>query len=78
MDKEYRIGAGAIIVQEERILLVRHSATVHGHTVLVGPGGHVENDESIIQAAVREVKEETGLDVNPYKILFIEDPIRIS
>ncbi len=39
------------------------------------PGGRVENNESLIQATAREVKEETGLDVDPYKILFIEDLI---
>lgn len=27
------------------------------------PGGHIELDEDPIQAAIREVKEETGLDV---------------
>ena len=75
MDRELRIGAGAIIVQGGRILLVRHGAALHGRSFLVGPGGRVENDESIIQAVTREVKEETGLDVNPYKILFIEDLI---
>ena len=27
------------------------------------PGGHIEDDESIVDSAIREVKEETGLDV---------------
>ncbi|SCZ11753.1 8-oxo-dGTP diphosphatase [Alkaliphilus peptidifermentans] len=31
------------------------------------PGGHVENGESIIESTIREVKEETGLDVKDLK-----------
>ncbi|MFC2014897.1 NUDIX domain-containing protein [Chloroflexota bacterium] len=73
MDRKLRISAGAIIIQDERILLVKHGAARHGRDFLVGPGGGVENEESIVQAVTREVKEETGLDVSPDKILFIED-----
>ena len=75
MDRELRISAGAIVIQDERILLVRHGAARHGRDFLVGPGGGVENDESVSQAAVREVKEETGLDVTPDKLLLIEDMV---
>ena len=31
------------------------------------------DDESITRALKREVKEETGLMVNPFKLLFVED-----
>lgn len=41
------------------------------------PGGHVEKDESIYEAVVREVKEETGMLVVPMRIIKIySDPKR--
>ena len=43
----------------------------------VGVGGHVEKDETIDEAAIREIKEETGLDVHSLscsgEVLFIND-----
>jgi 8-oxo-dGTP diphosphatase len=35
------------------------------------PGGRVEEGEDLIQALIREVKEETGLDVEVGKLVFI-------
>lgn len=72
---EYRISAGAIVIRRGRILLVRHGAAYHGKDFLVAPGGGVEGGESIYDAAIRETKEETGLDVRPLKILFVDDMI---
>ena len=31
---------------------------------LTFPGGHIEREESLIDSAIREVKEETGLDID--------------
>jgi len=52
--------ASVFIVHGGKVLL-------HMHTKLgkwLQPGGHIELDEDPNQAAIREVKEETGLDVS--------------
>ena len=72
MDREHRISTGAIIIQEGQVLLVRYDGA-DGRSYLVGPGGGVLGHEGIHQAVIREVREETGLEVNPQKVLFVED-----
>lgn len=53
-----------LIHDEERYLLQdRVSEDWKGYTL---PGGHVEQGESIVEAVIREMKEETGLTIrNP-------------
>jgi 8-oxo-dGTP pyrophosphatase MutT (NUDIX family) len=52
--------ANVVVVNDDgRILLIRR--TDNGNIAL--PGGGMDLGESITQAAVREVKEETGLDI---------------
>lgn len=66
MTREYpdapRVGVGAIVIHEGRVLLVRR-----GRAPALGlwsvPGGLVELGETTVDAARREVEEETGLDV---------------
>jgi len=72
MEREHRISAGAILIQEDKILLVRYMDN-YGKSFLVGPGGGVLNNEGMNQAIIREVREETGLEVSPYRLLFVED-----
>lgn len=48
---------GCIIIDQNKILLVKHNA---GHWDF--PKGHVENNETEEQTALREVKEETNID----------------
>jgi 8-oxo-dGTP diphosphatase len=58
-----RVGAAAIITDGEgRVLLVRHT---YGRKNWDLPGGGVEQGESPMDAAVREVQEESGLSVAP-------------
>ncbi|WP_203246721.1 NUDIX hydrolase [Sporosarcina beigongshangi] len=47
--------------QEENVLLVKNKGPEASYYTL--PGGAVEKGETLEEAAIREVKEETGLDV---------------
>jgi 8-oxo-dGTP diphosphatase len=72
LERKFRVSAGAIIIRNDEILLVR-TLNSEGKDFLVALGGGVESDEGINQACIREVREETGIEVRPDKILFIED-----
>jgi 8-oxo-dGTP pyrophosphatase MutT (NUDIX family) len=50
-----------VVVRDGRLLCVEERAT--GRLVLNQPAGHLEPDESLLEAAVRETREETGWDV---------------
>jgi 8-oxo-dGTP diphosphatase len=55
--------AAAILVHEDRVLLVRRSITERFLPGVWGvPCGKVEPGEKLDEAAVRELREETGLD----------------
>lgn len=61
-DAYRRLAADGVVVRDGRILLLERNHPPHeGDWVL--PGGFVERDETAAEAAVREVREETGLDV---------------
>lgn len=57
-----QVGVGVVVIDEGRMLLVQR-----GRGILVGswaiPGGKVRYGERLTDAAVREVWEETGLEV---------------
>src|SRR4030042_6558153 len=72
MERVHRIAAGAIIIKDNRILLVRYG-DISGKSYLVAPGGSVNSEEGLSQAVVREVKEETGIEIAPNKLLCVED-----
>ena len=61
----------AAILKDDKILMVCHQTP--SRTYWTFPGGGVNDDELFDQAAVREVKEETGLDVKVNRLLFEED-----
>jgi ADP-ribose pyrophosphatase YjhB (NUDIX family) len=68
------VGVGAVVVHENRVLLVqRGSEPLKGHWTL--PGGMLEVGETLAAGVAREVKEETGLEVETEELVEILDRI---
>jgi ADP-ribose pyrophosphatase YjhB (NUDIX family) len=68
------VGVGAVVVKEGRVLLVRRGTEpMKGHWSL--PGGLVELGEPLLAGVVREVREETGLTVEPVELIELLDRI---
>ena len=69
-----QVGVGGVVIHRGRVLLV-----LRGHEPLKGqwsiPGGLVEVGERLEKAVSRELKEETGLVVEPVKIIKVFDRI---
>lgn len=65
----WRLTVAAIIEREGRFLFVEEPDKVTGLPVLNQPAGHVEPGESVFDAVVREVREETGLAFTPEAIV---------
>jgi len=72
-DGMIRVRVAVILKRGEEILLVKHSKGGRQYWVL--PGGAVEYGESLAEAAVREVKEETNLSIKIEELVFVSDGI---
>jgi ADP-ribose pyrophosphatase YjhB (NUDIX family) len=68
-----RLRVAAVLVRDGAVLLVRHVKGERTYWLL--PGGGVDYGESLGEAVLREVKEETGLDVRLGRLILVNDSI---
>jgi len=74
----YEKSCGCIVLNEGKVLLVKH---LKGHWGF--PKGHMEKGETEIETAIREVKEETNIDVKinrnfKYEEQYITDELKLK
>jgi len=68
--KTWDVGVSAVVVRDKRVLFVRSTyGDRHGMWTL--PGGYAQPDETLDQAALRELREEAGLNGQPCGIVSV-------
>ena len=69
------VGIGAVVFRGEEVLLVRSSkGSRRGQWSIPGGAQHV--GETIFEAAIREIREEAGIEIAPVDIITAVDSIR--
>lgn len=68
----YNLGVGGAVVKDDKLLLVRR-ASRRGRGNWQIPGGFVEQDETMEQAVVREVQEESGVTAEVVGVLGVRN-----
>lgn len=65
---------GAIVFRDDKVLLVKRTNNP-GKGLWAIPGGRVKLGETLKEAAMREVKEETGVIISPKDPIYVFDLI---
>lgn len=68
------VGVGIVVWQDDEILLVRRGRDPRKGEWSI-PGGGQDLGETVFEAAIREVREETGVTIRPTNIITVVDSI---
>ncbi len=81
-DKKIGVGFGVMLLKDGKVLLGKRnddpekaSSALHGEGTWTMPGGKLHFGETFEQGAIREVLEETGMQVNKTKVISLSNDI---
>lgn len=66
-----KVGVAVLIEKDGKVLLGRRLGDDKTKGMFGTPGGHVEHLESLTESAVREVEEETGIEIENVRFLSV-------
>lgn len=69
---DFSLGVGGVILHDNKVLLVQRGYNP-GKGIWTIPGGYVDHGESIGDAIIREIQEETGIISKPLSIIALRD-----
>ncbi|MCK9344505.1 MAG: NUDIX domain-containing protein [Candidatus Pacebacteria bacterium] len=65
-----KVGVGVMILKDGKVLMTKRKGS-HGAGDYGFPGGHLEYMESFEDCAIRETKEECGIEIKNIKFLYV-------
>ncbi|KAK2994365.1 hypothetical protein RJ640_017877 [Escallonia rubra] len=71
------VGVAVFLLKGKTVLLGRRRSST-GHNTFALPGGHLEFGESFEECAARELKEETGLDIEKIEFLTVTNNVLLE
>ena len=73
--KQVKVGVGVFVINGGGKFLVQKRHGAHGQGTWSLPGGHLEFGEEFSDTAIREVREETGMQVDTVRFVAVTNDI---
>ena len=67
-----QVGVGLLIFKDGKVLMGKRK-NAHGGDKYCGPGGHLEFGESIEECAIRETREEAGIEIENIRVVCVSN-----